>query len=112
MLSSKAALGMDQAALGMDQAALDGQLLPLLRRVHGLGVVHMDVRGPNVLWCEETRRVMLVDFERSISCAAAGERDRDPVRERVVQFGKREDLYVAGLIIEPPSREVYPYCRF
>ncbi|KAH6640661.1 hypothetical protein F5144DRAFT_618382 [Chaetomium tenue] len=55
-----------KAALGIDQAALDRQLLPLLQKVHDLGVVHMDVRGQNVLWCEETRRVMLIDFERCI----------------------------------------------
>lgn len=32
----------------------------------GCGVEHGDVRPPNVLWNPESKKVMLVDFERSI----------------------------------------------
>lgn len=31
-----------------------------------MGVAHKDVRMANALWNEETRRVMLIDFERAV----------------------------------------------
>ena len=33
--------------------------------IHKAGVVHRDVRMPNLLWSEETKRVMVIDFERA-----------------------------------------------
>ena len=32
-----------------------------------LGVTHGDIRGPNILWSRELKRVVLIDFERAIS---------------------------------------------
>jgi hypothetical protein len=50
---------------GLNQRMLPGQLFALLGDLHARGVVHRDVREPNVLWCEDTGRLMLIDFERS-----------------------------------------------
>lgn len=36
-----------------------------LRAIHQLGVLHCDARPRNILWSEELKRVMIVDFERS-----------------------------------------------
>ncbi|OAQ59515.1 protein kinase-like domain [Purpureocillium lilacinum] len=36
-----------------------------LRAIHQHGVIHRDVRAPNVLLCEETGRAMIIDFERA-----------------------------------------------
>lgn len=36
-----------------------------VRSLHAYGVVHRDVREANVLWCPETGRAMMIDFERA-----------------------------------------------
>lgn len=36
-----------------------------LHAIHQHGVIHRDVRGPNILFCEETGGVMMIDFERA-----------------------------------------------
>jgi hypothetical protein len=48
-----------------DQDAFNRQLLSAVKKVHRRGVVHRDLAEVNVLWCEETGRAMLIDFERS-----------------------------------------------
>lgn len=37
-----------------------------VRGLHAMGVVHTDVRMPNTPWSRETRRVMMIDFERAV----------------------------------------------
>lgn len=44
---------------------LHGRLLRSVRRLHAWGVVHRDIRTPNVLFCRETEGVMIIDFERA-----------------------------------------------
>lgn len=44
---------------------LEGELDRSVRTLHQMGVVHNDVREANALWCEETQRVMVIDFERA-----------------------------------------------
>ncbi|KAK4040486.1 hypothetical protein C8A01DRAFT_46203 [Parachaetomium inaequale] len=85
-------------ALGLDQAALDRQLLPLVQNMHRLGVIHMDVRGPNILWCEETGKIMLVDFERAITVASR-RRNPHPLRAQAVQRFMQEDLGYAQIVL-------------
>jgi hypothetical protein len=36
-----------------------------IRAIHNLGVLHRDIRPPNVLWNKELRQAMVIDFERS-----------------------------------------------
>lgn len=52
----------------LDMATLDAEreLLRSVRRLHTMGVAHTDVRRPNALWSWETRRVMMIDFERAV----------------------------------------------
>ncbi|KAH7377200.1 hypothetical protein B0T11DRAFT_294569 [Plectosphaerella cucumerina] len=38
--------------------------------IHRLGVTHGDVRTANILWCSETNRPMLIDFERAALAAS------------------------------------------
>jgi hypothetical protein len=47
-----------------DQDAFDRQLFSAVKKLHKRGLVHRDLAEMNVLWCEETGRVMLIDFER------------------------------------------------
>ncbi|KAF2254140.1 hypothetical protein BU26DRAFT_379243, partial [Trematosphaeria pertusa] len=35
------------------------------RAIHNLGVLHKDLEPRNILWSEETGRVMVIDFERA-----------------------------------------------
>lgn len=65
---------------------------------------------PNVLWCEETQKVMLIDFERSIT--VRGSNDPDPVRAKAVQFHIEEDLGAAKIIIEPPPLSPCAYREY
>ncbi|WP_257462570.1 serine/threonine protein kinase [Archangium lipolyticum] len=46
----------------LEVAELVRQAARLLGVVHAAGVVHRDVKGPNLLVCEEGRRLVLVDF--------------------------------------------------
>jgi hypothetical protein len=45
---------------------LESMAVRSLRAVHQEGVVHKDVRAPNMLFCPETNGVMIIDFERSL----------------------------------------------
>ena len=40
-------------------------LVRAVNAIHGAGVLHRDIRMPNLLWNEETKRVMVIDFERA-----------------------------------------------
>ncbi|KJZ68704.1 hypothetical protein HIM_11905 [Hirsutella minnesotensis 3608] len=37
-----------------------------LRAIHQHGVIHRDVRAPNILFCEEAGGAMMIDFERAV----------------------------------------------
>ena len=39
-----------------------------MNEVYRLGVLHQDIRPANMLWNRETRRVVVIDFERSVLC--------------------------------------------
>ncbi|KAI0458836.1 hypothetical protein F5B21DRAFT_457909 [Xylaria acuta] len=54
-----------QIGEGEEQRRLEGSLSRVLRAVHQEGVVHKDVRRPNILRNPETGDVMLIDFERA-----------------------------------------------
>ncbi|OAA38314.1 Protein kinase-like domain protein [Metarhizium rileyi] len=42
------------------------QVKDSLRAIHDRGVIHKDVRAPNILFCRETNGVMIIDFERAV----------------------------------------------
>jgi hypothetical protein len=37
-----------------------------VRALHAMGVTHSDLRRANLLWSAETRRIMIIDFERAV----------------------------------------------
>ncbi|ESZ96127.1 hypothetical protein SBOR_3516 [Sclerotinia borealis F-4128] len=49
----------------IDGKGLDAMMLHSLEMLHGMGVLHSDLRLANMLWNEEKERIMLIDFERS-----------------------------------------------
>ncbi|KAI0448035.1 hypothetical protein F4803DRAFT_496253 [Xylaria telfairii] len=54
-----------QIGEGEEQRRLEASLSRVLHTLHQEGVVHQDVRRPNILWNPDTRDVMLIDFERA-----------------------------------------------
>ena len=52
---------------GTDGFTRGGEMLRSLQEIHAAGVLHKDVRWPNVLWSTEAKRAMLIDLERSKS---------------------------------------------
>ena len=62
-----------------EQRQLEVNLSRVLRAVHQEGVVHKDVRRPNILRNPETGNVMLIDFER----ASLLDRPRRPLGQLV-----------------------------
>jgi hypothetical protein len=67
MILSWAGESFDESTSGqaVDSHGRTQGLIRSLEAIHRQGVLHGDVRMPNVLWNEETGRAMLVDFERS-----------------------------------------------
>ncbi|KAM3516196.1 hypothetical protein MY11210_000218 [Beauveria gryllotalpidicola] len=55
-----------QLPADVDTSYLADKTLQSLRALHRVGVVHKDVREPNLLYNSETKRVMIIDFERSV----------------------------------------------
>ena len=49
----------------VDQRTLDVMVTQSIEDIHHAGVLHADLRAANMLWNQETGRVMLIDFERS-----------------------------------------------
>ncbi|KAI1157439.1 hypothetical protein F5B18DRAFT_645050 [Nemania serpens] len=68
-----------QIGEGEEQRRLEASLSRVLRAVHQQGVVHKDVRRPNILRNPETGDVMLIDFER----ASLLDRPRRPLGQLV-----------------------------
>ncbi|RFU31113.1 hypothetical protein B7463_g5223, partial [Scytalidium lignicola] len=49
----------------IDRKMLDVMVTRSIEDIHRAGVLHKDARSANMLWNQETGRVMLIDFERS-----------------------------------------------
>lgn len=88
---SKTAPGIDRQTWTMD-------LVRAVNAIHGAGVLHQDIRMPNLLWNEETKRVMVIDFEGAEIVKAKTEAVRQvlaPIspnrkRKRALTFGAKE----------------------
>ena len=60
-------------------AQLDGEKQRSMTEVRQLGVIHRDARLANMLWNDSQKRVMLVDFERSVLQVQKRPRDSSTV---------------------------------
>ena len=72
------------------------EIVRSLRLVHAAGVLHKDVRAPNMLWDETTQRVFVIDFERA-RITGPKRRPLQPLpnnskRKRSYADGKETDL--------------------
>ena len=67
MLMSWAGKCLDDSktAPGVDRQTWTCDLVSAVNAVHSAGVLHRDVRMPNILWNEETKQVMIIDFEEA-----------------------------------------------
>ena len=50
---------------GIDRPTWKSDLVSAVDAIHAAGVVHRDLRTYNLLWNEELKRVMVIDFERA-----------------------------------------------
>ncbi|MCJ1407398.1 hypothetical protein MMC19_001469 [Ptychographa xylographoides] len=67
MLLSWAGEGLDETKIltDTDKQRWTSDLVLAVKAIHGVGVLHQDIRMPNLLWNKETKRVMMIDFERA-----------------------------------------------
>ncbi|RAL59461.1 hypothetical protein DID88_006578 [Monilinia fructigena] len=49
----------------IDQKNVDTMVMRSIKQIHHAGILHRDLRVPNIFWNAEVNRVMLIDFERS-----------------------------------------------
>ena len=50
---------------GTERQMWTSDLVHAVNAIHGAGVLHRDIRMSNLLWNEETKRVVVIDFERA-----------------------------------------------
>ncbi|KAL1977050.1 hypothetical protein VTN31DRAFT_3332 [Thermomyces dupontii] len=62
---------------GIWEDSMDDEVLQSVSKVEELGVMHNDLTVANLLWCEETRQVMVIDFD----VAELDEPERQPLKE-------------------------------
>ncbi|KAF5133084.1 Polysialic acid O-acetyltransferase [Metarhizium anisopliae] len=70
---------------GLDKRLTDGAC-QAIRAMHSKGVIHNDIRDPNMLYNPDTKRIMIIDFDRA-SIVEASRRsrtqpDNDPMKKR------------------------------
>ena len=63
-------------------------LVRAVNAIHGAGVLHRDIRMPNLLWNKETKRIMVIDFER----AEIVVKDIQPALLPMSSYQKRKQL--------------------
>ncbi|ESZ92180.1 kinase domain-containing protein [Sclerotinia borealis F-4128] len=62
----------------MSQECVNTMVMQTIQQIHHAGILHRDLRAPNVFWNAEMKRVMLIDFERSeIIQAVSSEKSDD-----------------------------------
>ncbi|TGO45984.1 hypothetical protein BCON_0352g00100 [Botryotinia convoluta] len=49
----------------MGQESVGTMVMRSIKQIHHTGILHRDLRIPNIFWNAEMKRVMLIDFERS-----------------------------------------------
>ena len=65
MLLSWAGERLDESKIstGTDEQRWTSDLVRAVNAIHRAGVLHRDIRMPNLLWNKETKRIMVIDFE-------------------------------------------------
>ena len=92
----------DGGACGKDKPGLADKVARSVKAIHHAGVLHQDVRAPNICWSDEIRRVMLIDFERSETLQAQrplvrsliGRKKRLPTARKLQRGGTTKGLRV------------------
>ena len=83
-----------KTASSTDRQTWISDLVCAINAIHGAGVLHQDIRMPNLLWNEETKRVMVIDFERAEIVKAQAVRQAlapiSPNRKRKRAVGAKE----------------------
>ena len=99
------------AAPSTDRQTWTSDLVCAVNAIHRAGVLHQDIRMPNLLWNEETKRVMVIDFERAeIVKAQAVRQALAPIspnrkRKRALTSGAKEvgaDNHMLEMMKEDP----------
>lgn len=54
----------------------------IIMPIHGAGVLHRDIRMANLVWNEEKKRIMVIDFERAVIV-------KDCLRKRMRSYGTK-----------------------
>ncbi|KAF7959212.1 hypothetical protein EAE96_002727 [Botrytis aclada] len=96
------ALNKSKIMEAMDKEKLATMMKYSLKIIHDMGVLHADLRLSNMLWNEEMKRIMLIDFERSKILADDGQtsstqvsptnkRKQNPSEEQVLNIINRNN---------------------
>lgn len=100
-----------KTAPGTDEQTWTSDLVCAINAIHGAGVLHQDIRMPNLLWNDETKQVMVIDFERAeIVKAQAVRQALAPIspnrkRKRALTSGAKEvgaDNHMLEMMKEDP----------
>jgi len=81
-----------KTATGTDGQRWTSDLVHAVNAIHGAGVLHRDIRMPNLQWNEETKRVMVIDFERAeiVKAVRRALLPMSPNRKRKRTLGAKE----------------------
>ncbi|EDN08129.1 conserved hypothetical protein [Histoplasma mississippiense (nom. inval.)] len=80
-----------------DKEVLSREISQSKKEIRMLGVVHKDLRSANMLWNDELRRVLIIDFHRS-------DIDRRPMKKRVGSL--KRSLHHVGRSKRPCNKTV------
>ena len=92
---------------GTDRQTWISELVCAVNAIHQAGVLHHDIRMPNLLWNEETKRVMVIDFEAAEIVKAQAVRQAlapiSPNRKRKRAVVTKEDNNILAMMNEDPK---------
>ena len=99
-----------KTSTGTDGQRWTSDLVRAVNAIHGAGVLHRDMRMPNLLWNKETKRVMVIDFERAeiVKAVRRALLPMSPIRKRKRTLGTKvvdgEDNMVDTMKEDPTMR--------
>ena len=79
--------------VGTDEQTRTSDIVRAVKAIHGAGVVHRDVRMPNLLWSEEMKRVIVIDFERAylVKATRPALSSMSPTKKRKRSCGTKDE---------------------